>query len=114
MITVQKLQDELNFLKQLLGGIGFSFINEANDIKITIDGASRYFLTHVFDVCIDKDVIGECVLLVPSSRPAKVNIILNPSTIPEKIITELLLFGFKVEANNWLEYEVAINEESSK
>lgn len=110
MITVpiEKVQNELNFLKQLLGGIGFSFINEAKDTKVIIDRASRYFLTHAFEVCIDKDVIGECVLIVPSSRPAKVNIVLNPITIPEKIITELLLFGFEVEANNWLEYEIVI------
>lgn len=105
MLTEQKVQDEFNFLKQLLGGIGFSFINEAKDTKVIIDRASRYFLTHVFEVCMDKDVIGECVLIVPSSRPAKMNITLNPSTIPEKTITELLLLGFEIESNNWLEYE---------
>lgn len=108
MLNEQKVQDEFNFLKQLLENLGFSVIKEVKDTKVIISNATRYFLTDVFTVSIKDDVVGECVFIVPSNRPAKVNIILNSFTVPEETITKLLLLGFEVEHNNWLEYEKEI------
>lgn len=111
MTTVQKIQDELNFLKFMLEHLGFSIVvDEKKSTEDAINDATRYVLSTVFTISIEDDLVGECIVIVSSSKKVEVDVSLNSFTIPGEMINKLLLLGFRVEGSHWLEYEVVVDE----
>lgn len=124
MVTVQKVQNEINFLKQMMENLGFSLISSTS--KSIGQILSEEFIEELFGVYITDDRVGSCTLINAfNGTIIEITLNLNTFTIPKDTVKQLQLLGFiehikeelivyECESSSWLKYRVQIDDRPSE
>lgn len=114
MITAQKVEDETDFLKQMLENLGFDLVSSTN--KSIEQILTEEFIEELFGVYIIDDRVGSCTIINRfNGTIIEITLNLNTFTIPNDKVKQLLLLGFKENVRDdlnydWLEYRVDIHD----
>lgn len=116
MVIVQKIHEELNFLKQMLRNLGFFLVGSTT--KSIEDILHEEFIEEIFGVYMgnnnNNDRVGSCTIINAfNGTIIEITLNLNALTIHNAKVKQLLLLGFKEHIRddlnyNWLEYRVEI------
>ena len=118
MITIQKVQEEISFLKQMMENLGFSLISSTS--KSIEQIFNEEFIEELFGVYITDDRVGSCTL-INALNGTIIEVNLNTFTIPKDTVRQLQLLGFEehikdelivyeCESRSWLDYRVKIHD----
>lgn len=114
MITAQKVENETDFLKQMLENLGFDLVSSTS--KSIEQILTEEFIEELFGVYIIDDRVGSCTIINAfSGTIVEITLNMNTFTIPKNTVKQLLLLGFKEHAKSelsygWIDYRVEIHD----
>ena len=102
--------NEIKLLRQLLENIGLSTIKYDTRCILDIKDLSDYFVSDTFIIRRDSWNVGDCSVYVLTDGSIAIQITVNPLDIPEIMVKQLLLLGFKNIPHGWLTYRIIIED----
>lgn len=106
---VDKIRKEAEFLETLLQGLGFH-LHARKSIEDCLDSVTDtlYYTVDCYTIRLDNMTVGNCCIYHRINKILLFTSTLNAKHIPEEMIDSLMLLGYEIDDDNWLEYEVEI------
>jgi len=101
-----KAQEEAEYLRTVLQGIGFN-IYTTRTIEDCLDRAmeAMYHVVDCYNIKLDRMTVGNCYVYRKMNNILLFTSTLNAGVIPEEMINQLLLLGYENDDGKWLDYE---------
>lgn len=105
---VDKVRKEAKFLETLLQGLGFH-LYARRSLKDCLDSAADtlYYTVDCYTIRFDFMTVGNCCIY-HGIKGLLFTSTLDVKRIPEEMIDPLILLGYEIDGNNWLDYKVEI------